>query len=120
MAKKAAIVIGIVLILVGIWGFVQNPVAGLFNVNVLHDLVHIITGIVLLIGAGKAAAATLKWVGIIYVIVAIIGFIWGLGFLGVGSGGDADNYLHLLLGIVLAAFGWAGAPKMDTMSAPQM
>jgi hypothetical protein len=55
MAKTLALVFGIVFIVVGILGFIPNPIVGhdaLFHTNSVHNLVHLIIGIVLLIGAG--------------------------------------------------------------------
>jgi hypothetical protein len=121
MAKKSALVFGIIFIVVGLLGFVNNPVIGLFNVNGLHDIVHIILGIILVWAALKMAdksAAALKWVGIIYLVLAIIGFIWGLGFVNVMAGNDPDNWLHLVLGIVLLAIGLAAKKGMAAPAAP--
>ena len=109
MAKTAALVIGIIFIIIGIWGFFQNPVLGVFDANTTHSIVHLIFGIILVACASKAAATALKWVGIIYIIVAIIGFIQGSSVLGIIDVNAADNWLHLVLGIVIAIFGFAGA-----------
>lgn len=124
MAKKVALVFGIIFIIVGLLGFVNNPVIGLFNVNTLHNLVHIILGLILAGVAWKnadASGSALKWVGIIYILLAVIGFIWGLGFVNVMAGNDPDNWLHLVLGIILAAVGWSAKKGMSSpapMSSP--
>jgi hypothetical protein len=107
-----ATILGAVLLLVGIIGFINNPVLGLFPVNGLHNAVHLLTGLVFLgvgvWGSMGSARTTNKVLGIVYLLVAIVGFVWGLSFLQVGVGNDPDNYLHLLLGIAPLAVGfWA-------------
>jgi len=129
MAKKSALVLGIIFILVGILGFVPgNGIVGegaLFEAGTVHNIVHLILGIILVWVASKASQASataLIWVGIIYLIVAALGFAWG-SVLGIFEVNGADNWLHLVLGIVLLALGLAGrkasapAPMSPT---PQM
>jgi uncharacterized protein DUF4383 len=113
-AKTAALVIGIVFVLVGILGFIPNPLispTGLFAVNTMHNLVHLISGIVLLAGVYSFGAALgLKIIGIVYALVAILGFfIVGddqmmLGMIHVN---DADKWLHVLLAVVILIAGFA-------------
>jgi hypothetical protein len=99
--KTWAYIVGIVLVIAGIIGFVAEPILGVFEVNILHNLVHIITGLIFLWGAAKGPAKiTNKTLGWIYVVVAILGFFELLTFLAVAGGNDPDNWLHLSLGIV--------------------
>ena len=73
-ARIAAIVIGIVFVLIGLLGFFNNPVLGLFLVNPAHNIVHIVS-VVLLAGAYSSLGSTaLKIVGVVYAIIAILGF----------------------------------------------
>jgi hypothetical protein len=111
-AKTAALVIGVVFILVGILGFVPNPLVsptGIFVTNTAHNLVHIVSGIVILAGAYSAfgAALTLKVFGVVYALVAVIGFFTTgnmlLGFIQVNH---ADHWLHVVLAIVILAAGF--------------
>jgi hypothetical protein len=113
-AKTAALVIGIVFVLVGILGFIPNPLispTGLFAVNTMHNLVHLISGIVLLAGVYSFGAALgLKIIGIVYALVAILGFfIVGddqmmLGMIHVN---EADKWLHVFLAVVILIAGFA-------------
>ncbi len=111
-AKTAAIVIGVVFLAVGILGFVPNPLVsptGLFAVNTAHNLVHIVSGIVLLAGAYTALGASngLKIVGVVYGAVAILGLYMGGGMLlGMVAVNHADNWLHVALAIVILAAGF--------------
>lgn len=110
--KLAAIVIGAVFILVGILGFFPNPLVsptGLFQVNTLHNLVHLISGVVLLAGAYTAfgSGMALKIVGVVYGAVAVLGLIVGPGMLlGLIHINAADNWLHVALAVVILAAGF--------------
>lgn len=114
-AKNAAMVLGIVFVLVGALGFVPNPIvgpAGLFMTNDLHNWIHIGSGIVLLLGvySGIGPSLALKIIGVLYAIVAVLGFVvpmpdsMMLGMIGMNT---ADKWLHVVLAIVLlyAGFG---------------
>ena len=61
MAKKLAIMFGVVFVLVGVLGMISTPIAGpmgLFQTNSLHDYVHLLIGIVLLVVAFAASDGT--------------------------------------------------------------
>jgi hypothetical protein len=111
-AKTAAIVIGILLLAIGILGFFANPLispAGIFAVNMAHNLVHLITGAVVLAGAYSNLGATLalKVIGIVYAAMAMIGFvIGGDTLLGLVAVNHADHWLHVALAIVILAAGF--------------
>src|SRR3989338_4950901 len=89
-------ILGFVLLIVGIIGFFNNPVLGIFGVDTLHNLVHVITGIFgIWVGFGSLNAATNfnKWFGVIYLLVAILGFLNLITFM---TANMADHWLHLL------------------------
>ena len=122
MTKTLAKIFGVVFVLVGLLGFVMNPIVGqvgFFHANVAHDLVHLLLGIVLLVCSknGQQAATWLKIVGVVYLVVALLGFLMpmdGMGMtnlLGFVSINGADNYLHLVLGIVIFLCGFAPKAK---------
>ena len=97
-------IVGIILILVGIIGFFNAPVLGIFGVNTLHNVVHLITGLIFVWGAWKGPVKQVNtWLGVVYILVAILGFFGVLGFLAVNG---ADNWLHLVIGVVSALIGW--------------
>ena len=127
MTKTLAKVFGVVFLLVGVLGFVSNPIVGqvgFFHANVAHDLVHILLGIVLLACSknGAQAATWLKIVGIVYLVVALLGFIMTpymgmtnlLGFVSING---ADNWLHVVLGVVLFLSGFAPKAKAGMVQA---
>jgi len=102
-------VLGFVLLIAGVLGFFQGEMLlNAFGVNALHNLVHVISGIVGIwagFGAASFAQNYNKWFGVIYLAIAMLGFLNVLAFLNVNA---ADNWLHLVIGIVSAGIGfWA-------------
>lgn len=128
MAKTWAMVFGWIFVVLGVLGFISNPIVGqgaFFHTDAMHNIVHLIFGAVLLWAAYMAparAAAVMKWEGIIYLLLAIVGFIQiGSGsvdsLLGLAEANSADNWLHIVLAIVLIWAGWRGGKNssMQTM-----
>ena len=77
---------------------------GIFQVSVLHNIVHLLFGL-----AGLALAATpsgartyLVGGGAIYLVLALLGIVGGGDWIPVN---DADNWLHLLLGAGMIGLG---------------
>jgi len=117
-ARTAALAIGIIFIVVGLLGFIDNPIVGssekaMFHADTVHNMVHIISGLlfVLVAMAAPASASTVMILfGIVYLLIGIVGITSVgengmakiLGFLHVNA---ADNYLHIALGIVIALAG---------------
>ena len=99
-------VIGVVLLLVGILGFFMAPVLGIFEVNGLHNIVHLVTGAIFAWAGFMASAPTKKvnqWLGVIYIIVGVVGFFALQDLLALNMN---DNILHLVIGAVSAFIGW--------------
>ena len=115
MAKTVLYVFGAILVVVGLVGFVNDPVLGLFEVDTLHNLVHIVTGIVFLAVAAFAvgnASLTAKIFGVIYAVVAVLGFVMP-GTLGtLMEVNMADHVLHAGLALVLLYVGFMGEKGM--------
>jgi hypothetical protein len=119
LAQWFCSIVGPVLILVGVLGFIADAnfdhgqgVQGDgflgFEVNGWHNIVHIASGLFLLAMAKKrktAKTATIAF-GAIYGLVTIIGLIDGNDVLGVIPVNPADNVLHVLLsaGSLVAGF----------------
>jgi hypothetical protein len=105
-----AAILGAVLLLVGIIGFVNDPVLGLFNVNGLHNVVHLLSGAIGIWAGVWGGILASRWFnkvfGIVYLLVAVLGFTGLLtGLLDVNA---ADNWLHVLLGIIPIGIGFWG------------
>ena len=121
-ARIYARIIGVVLIAVGIVGLVLgNRVwLGLLNVDILEDVVHLITGGgFAYVGFGPLPVGLVRAVvgvlGIIYLVVGVLGFVKPSLFGLIPDGYTVfDNLLHLTLGIISIALGFfasAGAAR---------
>ena len=121
-SKNISIVFGITFIAAGIIGFIPNPLVspdGIFEVNTMHNLVHLLTGAVFLatlFGSEQAVKITLKVIGVMYTGVAILGFfIEGHLLLGFIHINEADKWLHAGLAVVILAVAF-GLPKLQKQS----
>ena len=109
--KLVAWILGVVLVLVGILGFVlTSPLLGIFEVSSTHNIVHLLTGAILIAGAaidgGRNARLVNMVLGAVYLLVAVVGFAAPdltntLLTQPAGTALTTDNVLHVLLGVVL-------------------
>ena len=126
MAKKAAMTLGVVFILVGLLGFVNNPILGLFAVDTLHNLIHLVTGIAAVAMASKGEAMAKKWAqvfGVIYALVAVLGLVFASGggkLLGLIEVNTADHVLHVVLSLVILYVGFGMKDMKPMASGGQM
>jgi hypothetical protein len=118
MVKRVAMLFGIVFIIVGVLGFTvpggmamgdaanAPKLLGLFPVNLLHNLVHILFGVWGLAAARSfsGSVAYCKLGGMIYLALAVIGIVAPTTFGLIPIGGN-DVFLHTVLGVLLV---WAG------------
>ena len=105
MARTVSAVLGAVYVLLGVAGFVvDGPLLGLFDVNELSSLVHVVIGGFLLYGATSTGTAILvsRRAGIGLIVLGLIGFVAADG-LGIMPLGGNDIWLHLSTGAVLLA-----------------
>lgn len=103
MQKSYALILGIVLTLVGIWGFFTDSILGLFSVNTLHSTVHLLVGLVGIYAGTKTDGKMYNMVfGWAYGALGVLGFIPFVSdiIMGLLSTNTADNVLHLAIGIV--------------------
>ena len=109
MARTVAAVFGAVYVVTGLVGFVlETPLFGLFEVNTLHNIVHLLLGAILLYGATSTPVAVMitRGVGGLLVVLGILGFFDPFPEL-VPLGGN-DIWLHLASGAILLAAGFMG------------
>ncbi len=112
-AKNAAILFGVVFLIVGVLGYVPNPIVGpmgIFATNSLHNVIHLVSGIALLAGAytSLGSSMALKVVGVVYAIVAVCGFFMVMDGMMLGMAmNDADKWLHVVLAVVILIAGFA-------------
>lgn len=119
----AALIYGIVFLLVGIAGFIpglttnydtmqfaghhsEAMLLGVFQVSILHNIVHLLYGIagVALARKGTTARHYLLWGGVVYLVLWLYGLFVGhdspANFVPLNN---ADNWLHLGLGVTMIA-----------------
>src|SRR5215471_21171233 len=113
--KKIAVVFGVIFVIVGVLGWVPvlNPggkLLGLFDVNTAHDLVHLATGIIaILVGmaSDKASKTFFQVFGVIYALVAVLGFYSGdQPLLGIVANNSADSVLHVIIAVATLYLGF--------------
>jgi hypothetical protein len=123
----AAIAVSIVFLLVGVLGFVPGvttnydqltfagpmsgaQLLGIFTVSVLHNVVHLLFGVVGLLAARSfnGARSYLIVGGIVYLVLFIYGMVIPMdGPANFVPMNPADNVLHLVLAIGMVALGAA-------------
>ena len=132
-ARMYALIFGAVLTIAGIVGFFvessfsgddRSALFGLLDVNGWHNVVHLATGLLGLMAwkAGAAQARTYALgLGVVYLLVAIWGFVLGSGetILSIIPINTEDNVLHLLIGIAgLAAYAMSDARETTATTTP--
>jgi hypothetical protein len=123
--QRAALLFGVVFLLVTILGFIPGittdydrlttfddvgaKVFGIFGVNILENIVHLLYAVAGFAAASSWAAsrAYFIWGGAVYLVVWLYGLLIDLessaNFLGVNA---AANWLHFLLGAVMLGIGF--------------
>ncbi|BCW47284.1 DUF4383 domain-containing protein [Arthrobacter sp. StoSoilB5] len=135
---NTAMGVGIVFLLVGVLGFIPGittnygamtfaghesgaMLLGVFQVSILHNIVHLLFGVAGLAMARTARMARLFLIGggAVYIVLWIYGLIinqeTGANFVPFNT---ADNWLHLILGVAMIGLGaWLGRDAMDETTA---
>jgi hypothetical protein len=127
MVKTAAILFGLVFLLIGILGFVpavttnvngMPMLLGIFHVNTAHNIVHLASGAVFLLcglaGPGPSRMF-FKIFGVVYALVAVLGFYYGdQPLLGVISSSTPNTWLHVVLALVMLFLGFGTSETTTT------
>jgi hypothetical protein len=127
MAKSLGMLFGLVFLAVGILGFVpgvtkDEMLLGIFHVNAVHSVIHIVSGAIFLFASMSGAGAARLWFqifGVIYAIVAVMGLMHmgqDTALFGMMSNNDADTWLHVVLAVVMLAIGFL-SPKSSAAAA---
>lgn len=137
--QTAAVVVSVVFLLVGVLGFIpgittdydtmefaghesEAMLLGIFQVSWLHNIVHLLFGVVGLAAARTATGATYYLVigGALYLLLWIYGLIVDqdddANFVPVN---DADNWLHLVLGVGMVLLGLVLGRSAGTRTRPK-
>ena len=128
--RLVATIFGAVYILVGLLGFAVTGgvgflategglLLGIFMVNPLHNIAHLLIGAALLIG-GLTSARAAKTVNIIvgaaYLLLGIVGFFLVGTALNILALNTFDHFLHLVSALVLLGVGLATERGARTLS----
>ena len=114
MLRFFAVLFGIIFIFIGVAGFLPsfNPnglLFGYFEVNFIHNMVHLASGVVAIMAATSFRTSVLYFqiFGVIYGLVAILGFALhgDLSFMMMHVN-TADNILHVLISLVSLYLGF--------------
>jgi hypothetical protein len=123
--QRAAMLFGIIFLAVGVLGFIPGittnydglttfddvgaKLLGIFGINILENVVHLLFGVAGLAAASSWAASKNYFVGggVIYLVVWLYGLIIDLSssanIIGVNA---AANWLHFVLGVALIGVGF--------------
>jgi hypothetical protein len=126
MMKRVCMVLGVALALVGVIGFFMPHMLGM-HLNLAHNLVHLVSGALAIYFATRTELLCKRFCqifGVVYGLLGLIGFFTGPGTFtmegmqGMTDGnlfkvipgtlefGTPDHVIHLILGVVLCAFGF--------------
>ena len=119
MVSTFARVFGVIFVLVGVLGFVpaamtDGMLLGLFPVNTVHNIVHILLGLWGLLAGGTAISAIgyFKALTVIYALLAVLGLIPATQDLfGLAPIHGNDVWLHGVLALAAAYFGFGPPAK---------
>ena len=119
-------VFGAIYVLVGILGFFVHSdgfaektggkLLGIFQVNPLHNIAHILIGIALLAAARTFASAKAvnSTVGAVYLLLGVVGLFILDSSANILALNGADNALHLASAVVLLGAGLAADKSVAT------
>lgn len=123
--QKTSLIVGIVFLVVGIAGFIPGLthnmaemdgagadsgalLFGVFQVSILHNIVHLLFGVIGLVAAAapRPSRQFLIWGGVVYAVL----FVYGLFAVNVDAANfvpvnTADNWLHLVLAVGMILLG---------------
>ncbi|GAA3662623.1 DUF4383 domain-containing protein [Microbacterium marinilacus] len=123
--QKVALLYGVVFLIVGVGGFIPGlttdieglqfaghgsgaMLLGIFQVSILHNVVHLLYGVVGLLAARAFGFSRqyLIWGGAVYALLWLYGLLvphdHGANFVPLNT---ADNWLHFALAVTMIGFG---------------
>jgi hypothetical protein len=120
LAQHYSLVAGVFYVALGVIGFfrtgfgggtdpMNHMLFGIFMVNPFHNTVHLVTGLLWLLGAFVLTTAGTEGlnlaIGSFWALATVLGFLGYLSALAVTSGTTPDNFLHLGTAVVTLVFG---------------
>ncbi|WP_439592829.1 DUF4383 domain-containing protein [Microbacterium sp.] len=131
--RLVAVIFGAVYLLVGALGFAYTSgvgfvategglILGIFEVNPLHNIVHLLVGAALLIAglSSVVAAKTINTIiGAVYLLLGIVGFFLVGTALNILALNTFDHFLHLASALVLLGVGLAADRSVRSAQSPR-
>jgi hypothetical protein len=127
--QSIAALVGVVFLLVGLLGFVPGitthygdlsfaghdsgaKLLGIFQVSVLHNIVHLLFGVIGLVLAKTADGARTFLVGggAVYLVLWVVGLVGAADWIPANT---ADNWLHFGLGVGMIGLGLVASRAVD-------
>lgn len=134
LAQTFSLIFGVAFLAAGVLGFVPgittnlsdisfagsdspSELLGVFQVSVLHNIVHLLFGIagVALARTAESAKSYLLVSGVLYVVLFLYGLVIGQNDANFVPVNNADDWLHLVLGIGLLG-AWYASKGSEEMS----
>jgi hypothetical protein len=122
MARPFTTILGVVLLLVGVAGFItggHDHDLLVFGVNTAHNVVHVLSGVAALIAAkaGERPSRIFCLVfGAVYAVVAIAGFLNVAQVVRLLNLNRADDFLHLAIAAACLIVGAASARRVQPVA----
>ncbi|HZW10532.1 MAG TPA: DUF4383 domain-containing protein [Phycisphaerales bacterium] len=116
IAKTTCLVMGVLFLIVAVWGFIDGDNVLIFHVNAAHNMVHLLSGIAALACAfaGEQVARIFCWTfGLTYGLVALLGFAGVTVVEDLLHLNPADDWLHVGITLVFLL-----AAALSTRNAP--
>jgi len=110
--RSVTLLLGIVFLVLGIGAYVpllakDGMVFGFFAVDTMHNIIHLVVGAIGVYACTREDYAKLFYrvFGVIFAVIAILGF-WKGADLYMIHPNSADNFFHLIVGIVGLYYGY--------------
>src|SRR4051812_32934014 len=81
LSRRFATLLGLFLIVEGVWGLFSPVVFGVLSTNWLHAAIHIVLGILGILAGGRATRGYLIGVGALLLVVGVLWFVPGISTL---------------------------------------
>lgn len=109
LVKPLTTILGLVFVIMGIAGFFTGSPLLVFQVDTLQNVIHLLSGLIALycVNSGyNMARSYLMLFGLIYGLVAVIGWVQGNTVLGLISVNMEDNWLHTAIAVASLVVGF--------------
>jgi hypothetical protein len=117
LARRFALILGLFLIIEGVWGLFSPVVFGVLTTNTLHAVIHIALGVLgILAGRGMGTRNYLLGVGALLVLVGALRFVPGARELVISllNVNVTVAWFNIVVGAICLAIG-SRAPRSSTV-----